>query len=125
MPSVFLRLTTQKGDNMGAVHGLSRGATRSFNRGATASGSRFRSSPVENIQEDTEYSPEPIQMVQRQPSFSAVGSRYPRLREADIEKVDKAFAKIFEPVFHGFRGYLIDKHLNKSGPGHIFKLVQE
>lgn len=81
MPSVFLRLTTQKGDNMGAVHGFNRGATKSFNRGATSSGGARFKSPVENIIEDTEYSPEPSEMVQRQPSFSAVGSRYPKLRD--------------------------------------------
>lgn len=43
---------------MGNPHGLSRGMTRSFNRGTTASGSRINKH-VEDIEEDSEYSPEP------------------------------------------------------------------
>ena len=41
--------------------------------------------------------------------------RYPNLREEDITKVDRAFAKLFTPLFVGHRHYLIDKVLPSAG----------
>ena len=41
--------------------------------------------------------------------------RYPNLREEDINKVDKAFSKLFSPLFMGHRPYLIDKLLPSAG----------
>jgi hypothetical protein len=79
--------------------------TRSFNRGATASGSRLRA--IENIQEDSEYSPLPSKLVSRVQLFSTMGSRYPLLGDAEINKVENAFNKIFAPVFSGYRNHLI------------------
>jgi hypothetical protein len=35
--------------------------------------------------------------------------RYPNLREDDIRKADRAFAKLFTPLFVGYRPYLIEK----------------
>ena len=41
--------------------------------------------------------------------------RYPNLREDDIRKVDRAFAKLFTPLFVGYRPYLIEKVLPPAG----------
>jgi hypothetical protein len=41
--------------------------------------------------------------------------RYPNLREEDINKVDKAFSKLFSPLFKGHRPYLVDKLLPSAG----------
>lgn len=97
--------------------------TRSFNR--PASGMLRGMSAMRDIEEESEHSPPPIRLVQRVPLFTALGSKYPNLGDAEIKKVDNAFSKIFAPVFSGYRDHIIDKHLQKAGPGHIFMEVQE
>ena len=106
-------------------NGLTRGMTRSFNRPASNMTGIRVGSAMRDIEEESEYSPQPIRLVQRVPLVSALDPKYPKLGEAEINKVNNAFSKIFAPVFSGYRDYIIDKHLQKAGPGHIFMEIQE
>ena len=42
-------------------------------------------------------------------------ARYPNLREEDIKKVDKAFEKLFTPLFNSHRQFLSEKVLPSAG----------
>lgn len=55
--------------------------------------------------------------------------RYPRLRGEDIEKVDKAFNKLFTPLFKGHHQYLQEKMLPSAGipfiKDYVYDLLHE
>lgn len=110
----------------GLSSSLSRAFTRRLNRGPTRSETRLGSA-VKDPEDDPDYAPHPLQLVKRVPLFTTVGSRYPLLEDADVDKVNNVFSKVFAPVFEGHRNLVIDKHLAKLGAdmGHMFIEIQE
>ncbi len=51
--------------------------------------------------------------------------RYPLLREEDINKVNKAFNKLFTPLFKGHRQFMQDKILPSAGIPYISNYVND